>query len=61
MELALRNTSLKSQKAEVECRIASWADGNPAASVSAEYNLRPGKSEVALNLNVADHRALAAR
>ncbi len=56
VELALRNTSLKSQKAEVECRIASWADGGSAGSVGAEHNLRPGRSEVALELNVAGHR-----
>ena len=56
VEMALRNTSLKSQKAEVECRIAPWADGGSAGSVGAEHNLRPGRSEIALELNVAGHR-----
>ncbi len=56
VELALRNTSLKSQKAEVRCEIASWSDGKPSGSVSAKHILRPGNSEVALALNVAGHR-----
>jgi hypothetical protein len=56
VELALRNTSLKTRGAEVQCQIASWADGKPSASVGAEHNLRPGRSEVALELNVPGHK-----
>ena len=56
VEMALRNASLKSRKAEVQCEIASWADGAPAAAASAEQDLRPGRTEVTLELNVADHK-----
>ena len=56
VEMALRNTSLKSQEAEVRCEIASWADGTHSAAVRAEQNLRPGRTEVTLALKVADHR-----
>ena len=56
VQMALRNASLKSRKADVRCEIASWADGAPAAAASAEQDLRPGRTEVALELNVADHK-----
>ncbi len=56
VEMEIRNTSLKNQKAELRWQIAPYADDTPATSDSEQRTLRPGANTVVTELNVADFK-----
>ena len=60
VQMALRNASLKSRKADVRCEIASWADGAPAAAANAETRLAAGQNRGGAGVERGRPQALAA-